>query len=161
MIQFRQLLTSLSSNEVSFVIIGGVAATLHGSARVTYDLDVVYERSFANLQRIVAALAPYKPYLRGAPPGLPFRFDEETLKRGLNFTFTTTEGPIDLLGELTGIGAYSAVRAHALEVEMLGARYFFIDLDALIVSKRAAGRAKDLETVAELELIRDEGKPST
>ncbi len=161
MIQFQTLLASLSSNEVSFVIIGGIAATLHGSARVTYDLDIVYERSIGNLQRIVAALSPFKPYHRGAPPGLPFRFDTETLRRGLNFTLTTTEGPIDLLGELTGVGAFPAVRAHSVEAGMMGARYLFIDLDALIVSKRAAGRAKDLETVAELELIRDEQRSTS
>src|SRR5205085_8120132 len=91
-----------------------------------------------------------------APPGLPFKFDAETLKRGLNFTFTTAEGPIDLLGELTGVGQFDAVREHATEATMFGARYLFLDLDTLILAKRAAGRAKDLETIAELEAIREE-----
>lgn len=154
--QFKALLTSLSENAVSFVIIGGVAAALHGSARVTYDMDIVYERSFENLQRIVAALAPFKPYIKGAPPGLPFRLDEETLKRGLNFTLTTTKGMIDLLGYLAGVGSFPDVRTRAVEADMLEARYLLLDLDALIVSKRAPGRAKDLEAVAELEAIRDE-----
>ena len=143
-------------NGVQFVIIGGLAATLHGSARVTYDLDIVYDRSPENLSKIVAALEPYKPYLRGAPAGLPFNFDVETLKRGLNFTFTTTVGPIDLLGELAGIGPYQSVRAHSDEANMFGGAYLFIDLEALIISKRAAGRPKDLETIAELEAIREE-----
>jgi hypothetical protein len=52
------------------------------------------------------ALAPHHPYLRGAPPGLPFDWAEETLKRGLNSTLTTDLGPIDLLGEIAGGGAY-------------------------------------------------------
>jgi predicted nucleotidyltransferase len=154
MIQFRNLLASLHSNQVAFVVIGGVAATLHGSARVTSDLDVVYERSPENLARIVCALAPFQPYLRGAPPGLPFKFDAETLKRGLNFTFTTTEGPIDLLGEVSGLGAYKTVREQAVEAELFGVTYLFLDLDGLIQSKRAAGRAKDLETISELQAIR-------
>jgi hypothetical protein len=156
MIQFRNLLASLHSNQVAFVVIGGVAATLHGSARVTSDLDVVYERSPENLARIVAALSLFQPYLRGAPPGLPFKFDAETLKRGLNFTLTTTEGPIDLLGEVSGLGAYRAVREHAVEAELFGATYLFLDLDGLIQSKKAAGRPKDLETIAELEAIRNQ-----
>src|SRR6185369_13568133 len=151
MIQFRTLLSALHSNGVAFVIIGGVAATLHGSARVTYDLDVVYERSPENLKRVVAALRPYEPYLRGAPPGLPFKFDEETLRRGLNFTFTTTEGPIDLLGELSGIGSYETVAKHTVEADLFGSTVQFLDIDALITSKKAAGRAKDLEAIAELE----------
>ena len=81
--EFQTLLASLKRNDVHFVIVGGLAATLHGSARVTYDLDILYDRSAENLSRIVAALQPFDPYLRGAPRGLPFKFDAETLKRGL------------------------------------------------------------------------------
>src|SRR5437762_8794433 len=117
MIQFKSLLSSLESNHVQFVIIGGVAATLHGAARVTFDLDIVYERTPENLNKLVDALSPFEPYLRGAPLGLPFKFDAETLRRGLNFTFTTTEGPIDLLGELLGVGSYSDVVAHSVSQE--------------------------------------------
>ena len=51
-------------------------------------------------------MGPLKPYLRGAPPGLPFRFDADTLSRGLNFTLTTSLGWIDLLGEITGGGRF-------------------------------------------------------
>jgi len=156
MIEFRHLLESLYRNDVRFVIVGGVAATLHGSARVTFDLDITYERTTENLSRIVAALAPFNPYLRGAPPGLPFTFDVETLKRGLNFTLTTSNGPIDLLGEISGIGSYAVAREHAEEATLFGGIYHFLDLDSLIISKRAAGRPKDFETIAELEAIREE-----
>jgi hypothetical protein len=154
--QFKALLTTLNENDVSFVIAGGVAAALHGAARVTYDIDIVYDRSVENFQRIVAALAPLKPYLRGAPGGLPFRLDEERLKRGMNFAFATAKGGIDLLGELTGIGSLAVARTYAIEAEISGVRYPFLDLDALIVAKRVTGRAKDLEAIAELEIIRDE-----
>jgi hypothetical protein len=161
MIEFEQLLSSLTSTSAAFVIVGGVAATLHGSARVTFDLDVVYDRSAENLERIVSALVPFEPYLRGAPQGPPFRFDAETLKRGLNFTLASAGGSIDLLGELAGIGDYAAVRRYAIETQMFGAIYQFIDLDGLIISKRAAGRRKDLETIAELEAIRQERDSSS
>jgi hypothetical protein len=154
--QFKPLLASLKSNGVDFVIIGGLAATLHGSARVTYDVDILYERSSENLARIVAALEPFQPYLRGAPQGLPFRFDVETLKRGLNFTLTTTAGAIDLLGEAAGIGGYAAVVNHTTDATLFGETYRFIDLETLIRSKKAAGRPKDLETIAELIAIREE-----
>jgi predicted nucleotidyltransferase len=157
---FGPLLQALASAQVSFVIIGGVAATVHGSARLTSDLDVVYDRSPENLERLVAALAPLEPYLRGAPPGLPFKFDVVTLRRGLNFTLTTTAGPFDLLGEVTGVGDYSAVYRVSEVISLLGASYRCIDLDALIIAKRAAGRPKDLEVVAELEMIREEGLSS-
>ena len=155
---FERLLHALTSTGVSFVIIGGVAATVHGSARLTSDLDVVYERSAENLERLVSALTPLKPYLRGAPPGLPFRFDTETLHRGLNFTLTTAAGPLDLLGELTGVGTYPDVYKVSEDVPLFGSSYRCINLEALIISKRAAGRTKDFEAVAELEMIRDESR---
>ncbi len=153
---FERILASLRTAETSFVIVGGVAATIHGSARLTSDIDIVYERSHANIERLVQALAPLTPYLRGAPPGLPFRFDAETVRRGLNFTLTTNAGAVDVLGEITGVGGYDAVLAASEEVLLYGATYRCINLDALIIAKRAAGRPKDLEAVAELELIRDE-----
>lgn len=153
---FERILTSLRSAHVAFVIVGGVAATVHGSARLTSDVDVVYERSRANIECLVRALTPLNPYLRGAPAGLPFKFDVETVRRGLNFTLTTDAGPMDVLGEITGVGDYGAVLAVSEELALYGAPYRCINLDALIVSKRAAGRPKDLESVAELELIRDE-----
>jgi predicted nucleotidyltransferase len=156
MIDFERVLTTLSSNGVSFVIIGGVAATIHGSARLTVDLDIVYDRAPDNLDQLVRALAPLQPYLRGAPEGLPFRFDVETLRRGLNFTLTTTAGPVDLLGELTGIGSYRAVNDESVDISLFGASFRCLSLAALIVSKRAAGRPKDFEAVAELEAIQDE-----
>jgi hypothetical protein len=154
--QFKALLDALSGNDASFVIVGGVAGTLHGAMRVTYDVDVVYDRSLENLQHLVAALLPLKPYLRDGGPGLPFRLDEETLKRGLNFKFATAKGAIDLMGELAGAGSFPAVRAHAIEIDLFGARYSFLALDALIAARRVAGRSKDLEAIAELEMIREE-----
>ena len=156
MIEFRALLESLHRNEVAFVIIGGVAAAFHGSARVTFDLDIVYDRTSENLDRIVEALHPFSPYLRGAPAGLPFRFDAETLKHGLNFTFTTSDGSIDLLGEVSGLGGYREALQHSIQSHVFGGTFYFLDLDALILAKRAAGRRKDLEAIAELEAIREE-----
>ena len=106
MTDFKQLLPLLSTSRVDFILVGGMAATVHGATRLTQDLDIVYSRSQANLVRLAAALARYQPYLRGAPPGLPFRWDAATLERGLNFTLTTSLGDLDLLGEITGGGGY-------------------------------------------------------
>jgi len=81
-----------------------VAAGIHGALRTTLDLDVVYARDPDNVALLVAALAPCDPYLGGAPPGLPFELDEQTIARGLNSTLVTTLGDLDLLGEVTGGG---------------------------------------------------------
>jgi hypothetical protein len=153
---FKQLLHVLSTSKVDFILVGGIAATVHGAARLTQDLDIVYSRSHANLERLAAALAPYQPYLRGVPPGLPFRWDSATLERGLNFTLTTSLGDLDLLGEITGGGGYEDLVSHSSSIEIFGETCCCLDLPALIHVKRAAGRPRDLEALAELEALLEE-----
>ncbi len=153
MTDFEQVIRVFSDAGIESVIVGGLAATIHGSARLTQDVDFVYARNRANVRRLVTALAPCSPYLRGAPPGLPFEWSEAAVERGLNFTLTTTIGDIDLLGEITGVGDYHALLPHSMEVDLFGSRCRCLDLPELIRAKRAAGRPKDLEALAELEAL--------
>jgi len=153
---FNALLRLLSGNDVEFIIVGGAAATAHGSARLTLDLDIVYRRSTENITRLVDALRPIKPYLRGAPPGLPFDWSVQTIQKGLNFTLVTTLGALDLLGEIVGGGGYEQLRPDTIEVEIARVNCLCLNLERLIAVKRAAGRPKDLEVVAELQQIKDE-----
>jgi len=153
---FKALLRLLTDNQVEFIIVGGAAATAHGSARLTLDLDVVYNRSRENIARIVNALRPIQPYLRGAPAGLPFEWSAETLAKGLNFTLITTLGALDLLGEIVGGGSYDQLVPETIIVDVGGVHCKCLSLERLIKVKRAAGRPKDLEAVAELEQILDE-----
>ena len=156
MIGIERLLGALSDEGVSFILVGGVAANAHGSARVTQDIDVSYSRDPHNLERLVKALAPFKPYLRGAPPGLPFEWSTATLKAGLNFTLSTSAGAIDLLGEITGGGRFEDLVPHSITVTIFGRETLLLDLPWLIHVKRAAGRPKDLEVIAELEILLEE-----
>jgi hypothetical protein len=153
---FEQLLRSLAEARVDCIVVGGIAGGLHGAARTTYDLDVVYARDAQNLARLVGALGPLGPYLRGAPPGLPFQWDTDTLVRGLNFTLTTSVGDIDLLGEITGGGAYENLLPHTIEVEAFGITCRCVTLPKLIALKRAAGRPRDFDAIAELEVLLEE-----
>jgi hypothetical protein len=153
---FRGLLAALAGTKTEFLIVGGVAAIAHGSARLTADLDIVYRRTPDNLRHLVSALKDSEPYLRGAPPGLPFRWDEETIRKGLNFTLTTSYGELDLLGEITGGGSYDELLPYTIVLDLFGIECRCLSLKRLIDVKRAAGRPKDLEVIAELEAIREE-----
>lgn len=155
MTDFANLVVRLVEAGVEFIVIGGVAASAHGAARTTLDLDVVYRRTPENLQRLVDALADLSPYPRGAPPGLPFLWDTQTLLNGLNFTLKTSLGDIDLLGTVTAGGGYEDLLPRSIELEVFGRRCRCIDLDELIRIKRAVGRPKDFEAIAELELLLD------
>src|SRR5688572_17043007 len=137
-------LTLLGRYEVEVVVIGGVAATLYGSAQLTNDLDVCYSRNPTNLARLANALESVNARLRNAPETLPFTPDEETLRKGLNFTLTTDVGVLDLLGEVRGVGYYENVLAGSIAYHLFGYNFPVIDIGKLIVSKRAAGRPKDL-----------------
>jgi len=155
---FPRLLEALDGEGVQFIIVGGFAGTIHGSSIPTRDLDVVYSRDSANVDSLVEALKPHSPYLRGAPPGLPFQWDRETVERGLNFTLTTDLGAIDLLGEITGGGGYEALRPHSVSVTISGVECLCLGLEKLIEVKRAAGRVRDLQAVADLEALLEEGR---
>ena len=158
MTDFRALLTLLVGAQVEFIIVGGAAATAHGSARLTQDLDVVYRRTQGNVSRLFQALTPHKPYLPGAPPGLPFNFDERTVQNGLNFTLATDLGALDLLGEITGGGRYEDLLSYSISLRLYGVECLCLGLECLIRVKRAAGRPKDLEGLAELEAVLEEQK---
>src|SRR5262245_14601104 len=153
---YARLLQVLVENEVQFVVIGGVAANLHGSARATFDLDLVYGRQPTNITRLVKAMAPYRPYLRSAPPGLPFTFDERTVRNGLNFTLETALGDLDLLGEVVGGGNYEQLQPRSVDLVAFGLRCKCVSLEQLIQLKRAAGRPKDFESIAELQALLEE-----
>jgi hypothetical protein len=155
-IDFQALIRVLTASKVEFIVVGGAAATAHGSARLTLDLDVVYRRTLENISRLVDALTPLEPYLRGAPPGLPFDWSEEAIRKGLNFTLITTLGALALLGELTGGGDYEALLADTITLRVGGVECLCLNLPRLIQVKRAAGRPKDLEAIAELEVIEEE-----
>ncbi|HZL37243.1 MAG TPA: nucleotidyl transferase AbiEii/AbiGii toxin family protein [Tepidisphaeraceae bacterium] len=156
MTNFKELLGTLRTNGVEFVLVGGMAAIVHGSSRLTEDLDIVYRRTPENMDRLARALSPHQPYLRGAPPGLPFQWDAATIQRGLNFTLDTSLGQIDILGDITGGGSYDALAPHCLSLEVYGMPCLVINLERLIYVKRAAGRRKDMDAIAELELLRDQ-----
>jgi len=151
---YQALFEALADREVDFVVIGAVALVLHGSARVTRDLDICYSRERANLERLAKALKPFAPTLRGAPENLPFTLDVATLRAGLNFTLRSSAGDLDLIGEVTGIGGYPAVRRLSLVMSVYGRDIHVLGLDGLERVKRAAGRLKDLADLAEIVEIR-------
>ncbi len=161
MTDFKGLLKALTDGNVEFIVVGGAAATAHGSSRLTLDLDVVYRRSRENIARVFSALKDHDPYPRGAPTGLPFRWGEKTVASGLNFTLTTDLGDLDLLGEIPGGGTYEALVRDAVVLDLFGMKVQIVGLERLIQVKRASGRPKDFEVIAELEAIREEQETET
>lgn len=149
----KRLFDALDGEEVKYAIIGGVAAIAHGSATITFDLDLCYARDNANLESLARALFPLRPRLRGVEENLPFVLDVHTLRNGMNFTLSTDAGDLDLLGEVSGIGDYRKVLTHSETILLYGRERAVLSLDALIRAKKAAGRPRDLQAIAELEAL--------
>jgi hypothetical protein len=143
-VKLRELLALLVSHHVEFVVVGGVALIARGVQRSTEDLDVVYSRDDVNLARLAGALSSVRASLRDVDKGLPFVLDQRSLKAGLNFTLDTDLGPLDLFGELAGLGGFDSVNAAASPVELEQFSVRMLSLDGLERAKRAAGRPKDL-----------------
>jgi predicted nucleotidyltransferase len=151
---FERILEVFLAHGVEFLVIGGQAETLYGSARVTFDVDLCYRRSAENLERLAQALAELHPRLRGAPPDLPFRLDAKSLALGCNFTFETDEGPLDLLGYLEPIGGYEDAISRAERNNIGSMSVLVIALDDLIRIKEHIQRPKDRDSLMHLLAIR-------
>lgn len=147
---------TLVRHRVRFVVIGGFAGRLWGSTTMTNDLDICYAKDGKNLRALAEALRELEASLRGAPDGLPFRPNAETLARGDHFTFTTNAGNLDCLATPAGSRGFSELIAGATRMKLDAVEVPVAALDDLIRLKRAAGRPKDLVEVEILGALKEE-----
>lgn len=152
---FEEIIAALNAAGVRFVVIGGVAAAIQGSARFTNDIDVCYDPTPDNRARLARVLTSWNAYLRGVEPGLPFVMDARQLATTPVMTLVTDRGAIDIFDRVAGVGDYGEV-VSASEVAALGElRVQVLSLNGLIAAKRATGRPKDREHLIELEALRE------
>jgi hypothetical protein len=138
-----------------FVVVRGVALTLHGSAYVTFDLDVAIERTRENTMNVARALRRFDPRPRGFPDDVPFIFDAQSILSAQTLTLGTTIGDIDLLGEISGVGAFAEIDRRAQDVAFRRRTVRVLSIDALIDFKRAANRPKDVPGLLELAALKE------
>ena len=156
MAEFRvdRLLGTLTAHGVDFVVVGGIAATLLGSARDTFDVDICPATDAANLRSLGAALTDLNARLRGVEESLPFVPDEETFRKVDLLTLETDAGPLDVLFRPGGSAPYPQLRRRAERKDLGSFAVLVASPDDLIAMKSAAGRGKDLIVVEELEAIK-------
>jgi hypothetical protein len=138
---------------VEFVVVGGVAGAVHGSPFVTNDLDACYSTDRDNLRRLTKTLKGWAAYPRGWEDGRPFVIDERALRTTPIMTLRTSEGDLDLIDHVEGVGTYSDALESSAEILAFGIRFRVLTLDALIRARRASRRPKDLAQLPTLEAL--------
>lgn len=149
------LLGVLVAHGVDFVVVGGLAAVLHGSSRITQDLDVTYLTEPVNLEALGQALLEIDAKLYGIAEDLPFVPDARTLAQTEILTLSTRLGKLNLLRSPSGAPPYAELRSRAQLVKTDDFAIRIAGTDDLVAMKRSAGRVKDLADIEELEAIAD------
>ena len=164
-LQAAELLQLLDRHAVRYVVVGGLAATVHGATRVTFDIDVVPEWTDTNLERLASALRDAAAELQTpdsqAPVALPI--DAQSIRQFEVSTWRTRLGDIDvIIGTPTAtrgvLARYDALRPRALEREAFGVTILVADLGDIIESKQALGRESDLVALPELHRLHARGR---
>lgn len=153
-----ELLKRLLEARVEFVLIGGVAAIVHGSAAFTLDLDISAPLSEENCGRLLLALSGLHPRFALAANKRAVTEDAAGLSRYKNLYFGTDLGRLDVLASVEPIGDYAAVASNAIDAEAFGRRCRVLSLDDLITVKAHVARPKDKLVELELRAIREKLK---
>ena len=151
--KLHELLRRLAEADVEFVLIGGYAAVVHGSAYVTNDVDVCAVLSPDNVEKIRKALADLKPVHRQTHRKLSFLEVPAPGQSLQNLYLETTDGIIDIITSVLGVGDFARLRERAMRADVFGMCCAVISLEDLIAAKEAVGREKDLLTAKELRAI--------
>jgi hypothetical protein len=148
----------LARHEVDYVLIGGLAAVLHGSTAMTNDADIVPSKGEANLKRLSEALADLKARLRveSDPNGIKFDPHPALIGSMAMLSVITKGGDLNLTFTPSGLEGYEAVLANSVALELDGQVVRVASLDDIIRSKTAADRPKDHATLPILRALKEE-----
>lgn len=143
---------------VDYVLIGGLAAVIHGSTAMTNDADIFPDPERDNLRRLADALRELDARVRSVetPDGLPLDPHPDLLAGMAMLNLTTRCGDLDIAFEPAGLSSYPSVRAEAVEFDLSGTRVAVAALADIIRSKEAADRPKDRATLPLLYALEEE-----
>jgi hypothetical protein len=157
----ERMLSALTDAELRYILIGGMAAVLHGDVGVTVDIDIVPERTDENLERLAAALSGLDARIRteGEPDGLAFDCSAEffrNLPPDSIVNMTTEAGDLDVAFCPSGTSGYADLKRDAIDIEAADRLHILVaSLEDVIRSKEAAGREKDRLALPRLRRLLD------
>jgi hypothetical protein len=153
----EKILEALNEHGVQYVLIGGLAAALHGSVNPTFDVDIIPATTGDNLDRLSGALKSLDARIRvdGVPDGLLFAHDAKSLAAMTTLNLVTRYGDLDIASQPAGLPRYEDWASKASSVDLLGVVIPVADLGDIVRSKEAAGRDKDKAQLPLLRALRE------
>jgi hypothetical protein len=151
----QALLTRLKDAGLQFVVVGGVSVVFHGAPVATFDLDICCPFGEENVRRIESAIRDLHPVHRMTPNKVPLETTRNQFANFRNLYLQTDLGKLDCLGEIAGVGDFEATLKQSVAANFSYGQFRMLNIDALIASKTALGREKDLEAVRLLRAIRE------
>jgi hypothetical protein len=147
-----ELFRVLAEHGVDYVVIGGVAAQVHGRRRTTKDLDVRPAPDPENYERLAAALVVLDAHpveISGAPTPTADQLRLAPVVPPLG----TRHGELHILNEIPGATDYAAMRMRSLTTDLDGIPMQIVGVDDLIRMKQASARPADIEDVEALTAL--------
>jgi hypothetical protein len=148
------ILVTLANHRIDFIVVGGMAAVIRGAPVATRDIDIVYDRTTANVERLLRALTELDALFRGDPRRL--RPTESHLWSLGHKLLETRYGPLDVLGSIEENTTYTDLLPHASALEIAGANVLVLSVERLIEVKRKLPRPKDQLMLLQLEALLEE-----
>ena len=157
-LQAEDLFACLDRHGVRYVLIGGLAAVLHGSPLPTLDADICPATDPDNLQRLAAALEDLDARIRtpDVTEGVPFPRDAAFLAEVSLLNLTTRLGDLDLAFAPAGTQGFVDLSGQAIPMVIRGVTVRVARLEDVIRSKEAANRPKDHRTLPVLRQLLQE-----
>jgi hypothetical protein len=154
----QALLMRLKGSGLEFVVVGGVSVVYHGAPVATFDLDVCCPFGEENVLRIESAIRDLNPVHRLTPNKLPLEITRSSFASLKNLYLQTDLGKLDCLSEIAGVGDFAAVLKQSVIGNFSYGQFRILNIEALIASKLAAGREKDLQAVRLLQAIKEKSE---
>lgn len=157
----QALLVRLRNSGLEFVVIGGVCVVYHGAPLATFDLDICCPFGEENVRKIEAAVFDLHPVHRLTTNKLPLKMTRENFGQLKNIYLQTDLGKLDCLSAVSGVGSFNDVKNRSVTANMSYGEFRFLNIDALIASKMAVGRERDLDAVRRLVAIKEKKQQQT
>jgi predicted nucleotidyltransferase len=157
----QAILAALDRHAIRYVLIGGLAAILHGAPHVTTDVDIVPEEALQNLERLSTVLRELNARIRvaGEEEGVPFGHDAESLLRVRIWNLVTDKGNLDITFVPSGTRGYEDLRRDVVSMNVRGVDVPVASLADVIRSKEAAGRERDRAVLPTLRRLLERKEP--